>query len=195
MTIRVKARFGESDFHHNGDLSDWTDPWSRHLGEVYGFLDDLRTTHGRVQKKIIAMTKAMIASTDIDGIRMDSPMLVPLCFFKEWAPEVREYAASLGKNNFGIFGEFYNTYEVAATMIGRGREASQFGTQEVIDDRYVMDGGINYRLYHQFFLPVLYHGLDGYIEGARKQLEWGLANFDNVPPRLGRNALQDVEFL
>ncbi|MCB0344643.1 MAG: hypothetical protein KDD66_05985 [Bdellovibrionales bacterium] len=180
-----RGSFWDSDFHHNGDLSDWTDPWSRQLGEVYGFLDDLRTTHPRVQNKITAMTKAMIATTDIDGIRMDSPMLVPLCFFKHWAPEVRKYAAELGKKNFGIFGEFYNTYEVAATMIGRGKSADQYGTSNVIDSRYLMDGGINYRLYHQFFLPVLYHELDGYMSGAKNQLDWGLSNFDLVHPPTG----------
>ena len=40
-------------------------------------MDDLRNEHPRVQNKLIAMTKSLISSTDIDGIRMDTPMQVP----------------------------------------------------------------------------------------------------------------------
>ena len=63
--------FWFSDFHHNGDLGDYGDPWQNHNGKIYGVLDDLRTEHSRVQDKIIAMTKSLITTTDIDGIRMD----------------------------------------------------------------------------------------------------------------------------
>lgn len=174
--------FWESDFHHNGQVSDSTDGWNQQLGEIYGFLDDLRTSHPRVQNKIIAMTKALIASTDIDAIRMDTPMLVPLCFFKKWAPAVRGFATTLGKDNFAVFGEFYNTHFQAATMIGRGKEFGHYGPSQFIDDVYVMDGGINYRLYHTFVLPALYHGLDGYIDHAKEQLDWQLRVYDLEHP-------------
>lgn len=178
-----EGSYWESDFHHNGDVSDSQNGWNQQLGEIYGFLDDLRTSHPRVQRKIIAMTKSLIASTDIDAIRMDTPMLVPLCFFKEWAPEIRSFADSLGKNNFAIFGEFYNSHYQAATMIGRGKERGHYGPNEFIDDTYVMDGGINYRLYHTFILPALYHGRDGFLDHAYQQLDWQLKVYDLKHPR------------
>ena len=43
--------------------------------------------------------KALIASADIDGFRIDPPMQVDLGFFKAWVPAVKDYAASLGKAN------------------------------------------------------------------------------------------------
>ena len=49
-------------------------------------------------------------------------MQVPLNFFKVWAPAMRQHAASLGKERFGIFGEFYVTPSRYATMTGRGRD-------------------------------------------------------------------------
>ena len=39
---------------------------------------DLRTESPRVQEKIIAMSKALIASADVDGFRVDTPMQVDL---------------------------------------------------------------------------------------------------------------------
>lgn len=91
-----------------------------HIGKIYGVMDDLRTEHPRVQNKLIAMTNALIASADVDGIRMDTRMLYvsdhiilamqnPLSFFQAWAPAVRNYAKTLGKDNFFIFGEFFCT--------------------------------------------------------------------------------------
>lgn len=52
-----------SDFHHNGDLQEYYDPWEINLGKIYGVMDDLRLSNDRVQQKYIAMTKALISST------------------------------------------------------------------------------------------------------------------------------------
>jgi hypothetical protein len=68
-TSPYEGSFFDSDFHHNGDLRDdgYSNPWNNHLGKIYGLMDDLRTTHPRVVAKLIAMTKALLTSTDIDG--------------------------------------------------------------------------------------------------------------------------------
>ena len=44
------------------------------MGKIYGIMDDLRTESSRVQEKHIAAAKSLIASTDIDGFRIDTPM-------------------------------------------------------------------------------------------------------------------------
>lgn len=54
----------------------------------------------------------------------DTPMQVPLNFYKTWAPEMRNHAKSLGKDRFGIWGEFYVTPARYATMTGRGRDST-----------------------------------------------------------------------
>ena len=159
--------FWNSDFHHNGDIGDYNDPWQNHLGKIYGIMDDLRNEHPRVQDKLIAMTDSLISSTDIDGIRMDTPMQVPLSFFKRWAPAVKAHARSLGKNNFFIFGEFYCSRERSATMVGRGHTPAQWGNHfSFIDNSFAMDAGVNYRLYFDFFNPSIAYQADG-VHGIR----------------------------
>eukprot|EP00913_Durusdinium_trenchii_P031115 g29137.t1 len=133
-----------SDFHHNGDLNDYFDPWQINYGKIYGVMDDLRLEHERVQQKYIAMTKALIESIDVDGFRVDTPMQVPLNFYKVWAPAMRAHAKSLGKESFGIFGEFYVTPARYATMTGRGRDNRMYYwyifTSMVYNDAQYADG-------------------------------------------------------
>ena len=51
-------------------------------------------------------------------------MQVPLNFYKVWTPAMRAHAKSLGKERFGIWGEFYVTPARYATMTGRGRDST-----------------------------------------------------------------------
>jgi len=175
--------FWSSDLHHNGDLGDYGDPWQNHLGKIYGALDDLRTTHPRVQDKIIAMTKALISTCDIDGIRMDTPMQVPRYFFQRWCPAVKAHAASLGKNDFFIFGEFYCSRERAATMVGRGKSPNQYGDPYAFSDGdYTMAGGINYRAYFDFCQSAVKDQVNGNLGNLKSGLDADLAAFDFYDP-------------
>jgi len=151
-----RGTYSSSDFHHNGDLQDYYDPFQIHFGKLYGTMDDLRLEHARVQQKYIAMSKALISSCDIDGFRVDTPMQVPLNFYKAWAPAVREHAKSLGKASFGLFGEFYVTPERYATMTGRGRDRNMYGTDRFIDGPATMKGGIVYSYYWYMFTAFVY---------------------------------------
>lgn len=174
--------FWFSDFHHNGDLQNWDDPWHNHLGKIFGGLDDLRTTHPRVQDKIIAMTKALISSADIDGIRMDTPMQVPLYFFKRWVPAVKAHARSLGKHNFFIFGEYYCPRERSATMVGRGKTPDQWGNPFAhIDGEYTMDAGINYDFYFKFVGPAI-KAQQGGVSNAYREFKEDLRAYDFYNP-------------
>lgn len=47
------------------------------------------------------MSRALISSCDIDGFRVDTPMQVPLSFYKAWVPAVKAHAQGLGKKSFG----------------------------------------------------------------------------------------------
>ncbi|MBU0677327.1 MAG: hypothetical protein KJ626_04350 [Verrucomicrobia bacterium] len=187
--------YWESDFHHNGDLGSYSDPWQNHLGKIYGSLDDLRTTHPRVQDKIIAMTKSLISSTDVDGIRMDTPMQVPLGFFKRWCPAVKQHAASLGKDNFFIFGEFYCDRGRAATMVGRGNEPEMWGNPFwFISDEFSMDGGINYRMYYDFFMPAVKEQANGSLHVIRDSYYLDWLAFDFYHPAKAENRYRQLNF-
>ncbi|HEY8239980.1 MAG TPA: alpha-amylase family glycosyl hydrolase [Kiritimatiellia bacterium] len=187
--------FWWSDFHHNGDLGDYGDVWQNHLGKIYGFYDDLRVTHPRVQDKIIAMTKSLIASCDIDGIRMDTPMQVPRYFFERWCPAVRGYARdSLSKSNFFIFGEFFCGRERAATMVGRGKDPSQYGTGNFLDSNYTMGGGINYRMYFDFFQPAVKDQVNGNLSKAKTAFDADLTSYDFYQPAVSEFRYQHCNF-
>lgn len=154
-----------SDFHHNGDLQEYYDPWEINLGKIYGVMDDLRLESDRVQQKYIAMTKALIASTDIDGYWVDTPMQVPLNFYKVWAPAMRAHAHSLGKDRFGIFGEFFVSVQRYGTMTGRGRDNTMYNQESFIDDIFTLKGGIVYPYYWYIFTAMVYK-LPQYVDEA-----------------------------
>jgi glycosidase len=135
----------KSDFHHNGQLEDYQNAWQINLGKIYGLMDDIRTEAPSVQAKHIAMTKALIESADVDGFRVDTPMQVDLGFFKAWVPAVKQFAESLGKSNFGIWGEFYVTTERFTTMTGRGKDNTMYSDPEkFIDNIPTLNAGIQY---------------------------------------------------
>jgi glycosidase len=187
--------FWNSDLHHHGDLNDYSDPWQDDLGKIYGSLDDLRNDHPRVQDKLIAMTKALIATCDIDGIRMDTPMQVPRYFFQRWCPAVKAQAAALGKSDFFIFGEFYCARERAATMVGRGKSPNQYGNPSAfIDGDFTMDGGINYRAYFDFFQSAIKDQANGNLGNLKSGLDADLAAFDFYDPAVGESRYTHLNF-
>eukprot|EP00931_Biecheleriopsis_adriatica_P028261 TRINITY_DN1687_c0_g1_i1.p1 TRINITY_DN1687_c0_g1~~TRINITY_DN1687_c0_g1_i1.p1 ORF type:complete len:3142 (-),score=579.43 TRINITY_DN1687_c0_g1_i1:40-9312(-) len=159
-----RGTYDSSDFHHNGDLKDFYDPFQIHYGKLYGTMDDLRLEHRRVQSKYIAMTKALISSCDVDGFRVDTPMQVPLSFYKAWAPAVREHAKSLGKSRFGLFGEFYVTPARYATMTGRGKDRTMYGKDSFIEGPATLKGGIVYSYYWYMFTAFV-HKLPEFADG------------------------------
>lgn len=153
-----------SDFHHNGDLQEYYDPWEINLGKIYGVMDDLRLENERVQQKYIAMTKALISSADIDGFRVDTPMQVPLNFYKVWAPAMRSHAKTIGKDRFGIFGEFFVSVQRYGTMTGRGRDNTMYNQDVFIDDISTLKGGIVYPYYWYIFTAMVYKKPE-YVDG------------------------------
>lgn len=189
-----------SDFNHNGDLRNYLNPWELKYGKIYGGLDDLRLGSKKVQEKLIAMSKALIASTDVDGFRVDTPVQVPLCFFKEWVPAIREYARSLGKDNFGIFAETYTLNQQMGTILGRGREwieveegALAAVMEPFLSDRPMFLGGINYPLFKSFIEPLLYFDREKLSYKAREVLSHQHTFLDLVDPSSGE--LRDQNWL
>jgi alpha-1,3-glucan synthase len=194
-----QGSFWFSDFHHNGDLMNYGDAWQNNLGKIYGVMDDLRTTHPRVTAKITAMTLALIASTDIDGIRMDTPMQVPLSFFQPWTESIRKFAREkLGKNNFFMFGEYYCSKNRASTMTGRGKTPDQYGNPYAFINgergSFMFDAGINYQLFFWFQR----HLKDGTGKGDLTEIkslydeDWKM--FDLYDPGLEHNAYRMLNF-
>jgi glycosidase len=105
---------------------------------VYGdfiILDDLMTTHPQVVGGMIEIYKHWIEEYRIDGFRIDTVKHVNLEFWQQFAPEVSEFAASIGIPDFFMFGEVYSgdpQYLSTFTTTGQLNAVLDFGFQGAI---------------------------------------------------------------
>jgi alpha-amylase len=77
-------------------------------GDFFG-LDDLFTEHPRVVRGMIDVYKTWIGDFGIDGFRIDTMRHVNDEFWRQFGPEVLEYARAQGKSEFFMFGEVADT--------------------------------------------------------------------------------------
>lgn len=77
-------------------------------GDFPGGLKDLRTELPEVRQALIRAFQYWIKVADFDGFRIDTLKHVEPDFFEEFAPAMRNYARSLGKKNFFMFGEAFD---------------------------------------------------------------------------------------
>jgi len=77
-------------------------------GDFPGGLKDLRTDLPEVREALIRVMTYWIDAIDIDGFRIDTVKHVEHDFWLQFAPAVRRYAESVGKDNFFMFGEVFD---------------------------------------------------------------------------------------
>eukprot|EP00438_Fugacium_kawagutii_P034495 Skav226409 [mRNA] locus=scaffold3989:276249:284082:- [translate_table: standard] len=119
----------DSDFHHNGDLDDYFDPWQINYGKIYGVMDDScfssRSGHADAgaTEFLQSLGTCHAASREEPGEGLQ-PEPGGLGWLGGWVG---------GVDSFGIFGEFYVTPARYATMTGRGRDNTMYGQERYID--------------------------------------------------------------
>lgn len=77
-------------------------------GDFPGGLKDLATHRPDVQQALIRVFQYWIQVADFDGFRIDTLKHQEHEFFDVFAPAIRRFAASLGKQNFFMFGEAFD---------------------------------------------------------------------------------------
>jgi glycosidase len=114
-----------SSFHNYGDIQSYNITDTTQINDttqvVLGWLDglnDLRTEDTTVQNALINVAEWWIQQTDCDGFRIDSFYEVNIEFWQAFCPAIRAYAASLGKNNFFMYGEVWNDDQVVGYYTG-----------------------------------------------------------------------------
>lgn len=160
-------------YHNRGNFSV---PGETFLnGDFFG-LDDLMTEHPRVVEGMIEIFGDWIEDFEIDGFRIDTARHVRPEFWQQFIPAMEERAASIGKDNFYIFGEVYE-FEPSAlarfTWDDQYPAVLDFGLQGAIRD-VVANGEGTRRLAVLFEADTVYRG--GH-RGARK-LPTFLGNHD-----------------
>ncbi|GAB4098117.1 alpha-amylase family glycosyl hydrolase [Sinomonas halotolerans] len=105
--LKVPAWLNDVTVYHNRGDSSFAGE-SSYYGDFVG-LDDLFTEDPRVVDGMIEIYKAWIGDFGVDGFRIDTMKHVNDEFWQEFGPEVLEYARSVGKEDFFMFGEVYDT--------------------------------------------------------------------------------------
>lgn len=144
-------------------------------GDFFG-LDDLMTEHPRVVEGMIEIFGSWIEDFGIDGFRVDTARHVRPEFWQQFIPAMREKAASIGKENFYIFGEVYDFDPAALARHTRDDQfpaVLDFAFQGAVRDVIAKGEGTR-RLARLFEADTLYSGGRA---GARK-LPTFLGNHD-----------------
>ncbi len=99
------------------DETGGTDPVSV-FGDFTADMYDFDTRNHDFQKIFTDLHKYWIAYADIDGFRLDAAKHVTEDFVAYFSTEVRDYAKSIGKNNFYIVGEVAGPAEWIGRRLG-----------------------------------------------------------------------------
>ena len=101
--LKNPPELNDPSLYNNRGDSNWFGEGSV-FGDFSG-LDDLDTTNPRVLTLMLAIHKFWMREFGIDGFRIDTVRHVNDSFWHQFLPEIYQFAESLGKDNFFIFGE------------------------------------------------------------------------------------------
>jgi alpha-amylase len=131
-------------FHRRGQIRDWG--WDSFPETQWGDFFSLKGLNNddnpaglELQKIIIACHRYWIREADIDGFRMDAVKHMGETAIARFCQGMREYALSLGKNQFFLFGELVGSDEAINRYTGpntAGRIGSKtiyYGLSSVLD--------------------------------------------------------------
>lgn len=92
-------------FTMRGVINNWDDHHQSQYGDFPPNYRHFRTDEAKTQEMLIHVAKWWIKETDIDGFRLDAIRHVDPGFLRRFRVEIKEYAASLGKEKFLLLGE------------------------------------------------------------------------------------------
>ena len=109
----AQLSLGASTCSCTGDSCAWRDSEAclrtqEVLGDFPGGLKDIKTTRQDVRDSLFEIFSRWIALSDVDGFRIDTLKHVEASFWEDFSPRIREYARSMGKENFFMFGEAFD---------------------------------------------------------------------------------------
>jgi len=107
----------EQWYKRQGKITDWSDR-AQYVNGDFHTLKELNTPDPAVRRAIIDVYKWLIADTDADGFRVDTVKHVENRFFAIFCSAIREYALSIGKRNFFMFGEVAGEDALMESYIG-----------------------------------------------------------------------------
>jgi glycosidase len=83
---------------------------------------------------LISAYQFLIAKYDLDGFRIDTVKYVDPACVEIFGNAIREFAQSIGKRNFFLFGEIYDDEQTIANFVGRnGSDVESYGIDAALD--------------------------------------------------------------
>lgn len=107
----------EDWYKRQGEIENWKDS-EQYLNGDFSNLKELDTPDSQVRKALIDVYKWLISKTDADGFRLDAVKHIETRFFSIFCSAIREYALSIGKKQFFIFGEVIGEDVLMDSYIG-----------------------------------------------------------------------------
>jgi glycosidase len=93
--------------------------WNTTAGDFMA-LKQILTTDLDLQNALIRIYQHVVAKFDVDGFRIDTLKYLQPAYAQTFCNAIREFCLSIGKKNFFIFGEVFDTSDARlATFIGR----------------------------------------------------------------------------
>ncbi len=129
VAAKTPAWLNDVTLYHNRGDSTFSGESSTY-GDFVG-LDDLFTEHPTVQQGMQDIYNTWV-DLGIDGFRIDTVKHVNLGFWQEFSPALMDHAASIGNDDFFMFGEVYDgnpAYLSTFTTAGRLPSTLDFGFQ------------------------------------------------------------------
>lgn len=105
-------------FERRGGIVDWNNMDEAVHADFYN-LKALNTRNHVVLETLIACYKYWIKEADIDGFRIDTVKHVEVAPAITFFNAIKEYAASIGKKNFFLFGEVIGGDDTLSQYVGR----------------------------------------------------------------------------
>jgi glycosidase len=134
--------FQDPDWYkRRGQIWDWNDPEQAVNGDFLT-LKELEINNPKVLDTLIKVYKFWIALTDVDGFRVDTVKHMESSATAIFCNAIREYAKSIGKDQFFIFGEIVADDLTIQSYIGRNSRIP--GTNERFPS---LDAALDFPLY------------------------------------------------
>ena len=139
-------------YHRMGQIQNWdTDP-EKQLGDLYGLKDFANDDTAQGSDLINILIKSYcywIREADIDGFRVDAIKHMNPLACARFSSNIREYAYSLGKRRFFLFGELatpdddvIDRYIGPNTSLQNGPETVFFGIDSILDFKLAEGAGL-----------------------------------------------------
>ncbi|HUK81214.1 MAG TPA: alpha-amylase family glycosyl hydrolase, partial [Verrucomicrobiae bacterium] len=130
-------------FHNNGAIQDYGQTQQVVLGELSS-LDDFATETTYVRTNMVNVYTNWVGRADLDGFRVDTVKHVDYGFWQYWCPQLHQFGNSIGKSNYFMFGEVFNSGTGDDPFVGSytgTKGGGPYKLDSVLD--YVLYGRIN----------------------------------------------------